>query len=291
MPDTSFTFPIDGGSFQPGVWHRLADGPAYLLITANDTYHYRWGVPSGPPAAEFGHQRRPGEDLPVLIYEDESFYVYNPHRPFRLCVLQREFNGSLGSGGGASVAEVIAALVAAVGEGNALLVEGGEIVGLPIVDGAVATSWDLLVDLADGLSDQGVALKAWQEARRAGAPIAGGVATFDWPQDVDGARNRTGYVRWTVGPDDDDAGVLSWAIAERAAEIATIEQVLTLTLEIVNNTGATLTVQPAAAAAGREPATWGDGVANPSIANGAVLRVHVNAYADRCIGHPEIPDA
>ena len=200
--------------------------------------------------------------------------------------------GPAAPAGGASVEQVVAALADAVGEGNVPTVEGGVFVGLPLVEGVQATAWDLLTGQADGLVDQGAALKAWMEAQRAGETIVGGVATFDWPEDgEEWERARSGYVRWVVGSSDHDGGAVSWAVAERPEEIAEVDQVLTLLLEFENDSGAPLTLQPAAPAEGRESGAWADGYENPVIADGETARIHVNVYAGGVVAHVEIVGA
>lgn len=196
-----------------------------------------------------------------------------------------------GGSGGASTAATLAALGALVGEGNVALFEDDEWTGLPLVEGVPATAWDLLTGQADGLEDQGAALKAWQDSRGAGSAIASGVCTFLWPADADGQRNRTGYQRWVVGSSDDDSGSVYVAVDERATEILAVDQVLTIACEIENDTGSALTVELAAPGSGIETVEWAEGNADVELADGETAVVYVNCYPDRCLALVEIVSA
>lgn len=172
-------------------------------------------------------------------------------------------------GGGAGGGVSFAGLIAAVGEGNILMVEDGEIVGVGTESALDATVWSLLTAALD-TANQGLAVRRMEEVRV--GSVASNVATFDWPSE--GSPNLSLVVRYDISAN------TTFAIAEIPEEIADRNTVLAVTMIFENTSGSTRTVDVAANGSGKHDLEWmGEGEA-VDVPAGETVRIQVNVYPE-----------
>lgn len=172
-------------------------------------------------------------------------------------------------GGGVSPEGVVAVIAAAVGEGNILMVEDGQIVGVGTEAAVDATVWSLLTAEIDA-ANQGLAVRRMEEVRV--GSVASNVATFDWPSE--GSPELSLVVRYEI------AANTTFAIAEIPEGIADRNAVLIVTLIFENTSESTRTVDVVAGGEGLHDLEWMGEDAAVDVTAGETVRVQVSVYPE-----------
>lgn len=255
-PSGTLSVSYPAGVSQAGFTGLFASARAMVVVNGNEVYRQADGaidIAYGPSAAVVTNFSQVAWPLGALV----SVQLTGLDQP------------ASAGGGGVSPEGVVAVIAAAVGEGNILMVEDGQIVGVGTEAAVDATVWSLLTAEIDA-ANQGLAVRRMEEVRV--GSVASNVATFDWPSE--GSPDLSLVVRYEI------AANTTFAIAEIPEGIADRNAVLIVTLIFENTSGSTRTVDVVAGGEGLHDLEWMGEDAAVDVPAGETVRVQVSVYPE-----------